>query len=59
MHMAIKLGRGVTYHEGVPPIKSHDPLITWSCKITRQTKPIYFHCHNAYGHKTCYDSDLT
>ena len=24
----------VTYHEGLPPIKSDDPLITWFCKIT-------------------------
>ena len=38
MPIATKLGRVVTYHEGLPPIKSHDPLITWSCKITWQTK---------------------
>ena len=38
MPMATKVGRVVTYHEGLPPIKSHDRLITWSCKITGQTK---------------------
>ena len=40
MLMTTKLGRGVTYHERVPPIKSHDPWITWSCKIMWQTKAI-------------------
>ena len=40
MPMGTKLGRVVTYHEGIPPIKSRDPLITWSCEITRQTKTI-------------------
>ena len=30
-------------------IKSHDPLITWSCEITWKTKPII---HNAYRHQT-------
>ena len=34
MAMAIKLGIVVTYHEGFSPIKSHDPLIMWSCIIT-------------------------
>ena len=28
------------YHEGLPPIKAHDPLIIWSCEITWQTKTI-------------------
>ena len=32
--MATNLGRMVTYLDGILPIKSHDPLITWSCKIT-------------------------
>ena len=40
MPMGTKLDRVVTYHEGIPPIKSRDPLITWSCEITRQTKTI-------------------
>ena len=38
MAMAIKLGIVVTYHEGFPPIKSHDPLIMWSCIVMWQTK---------------------
>ena len=33
-----KLGRLLTYFKGLLSIKSHDPLITWSCEITRQTK---------------------
>ena len=28
--MATKPGKVVTYNEDLPPIKSHDPLITWS-----------------------------
>ena len=35
-----KLGRVVTYHEGLPPIKSHEPLITWLSGITRQLHEI-------------------
>ena len=30
----------ITYHDGLLPIKSHDPLIMWSCEITRQIKII-------------------
>ena len=47
MPMAIKLGRVVTYHEWLPPIKSHDPLMTSSCEIMRQNKNIIYpppHC---------------
>ena len=36
--MATKLGRMVTYLDGLLSIKSHDPLITWFCEITRQTE---------------------
>ena len=38
--MVTKLGRVVTYHKGLPPIKSNDLLIWWSCKITSQTKNV-------------------
>ena len=31
-----------TYLDGLLPIKSHDPLITWSCKITWQIKFFIF-----------------
>ena len=37
--MATKRGRKITYLNGLLPITSHDPLITWSC-ITWQTKTI-------------------
>ena len=33
MSIATKLDRMVTYHEGLPPVKLHNPLIKWSCKI--------------------------
>ena len=36
MSMATKLGPVVTFHDGLQPIKSYDPLITWSFKITCQ-----------------------
>ena len=36
--MATKFGRMVTYPEELLWIKSHDPLIMWSCKIAWQTK---------------------
>ena len=34
MPMACKIGWAVTYDEGLPPIRSHDPLITPSSEIT-------------------------
>ena len=37
--MATKFYKVVTYIEGHLPIKSHDPLITPSCKITDKLKP--------------------
>ena len=37
MPMTTKFGRVLTYHEGLPSIKSHDPLIMWFCEITQQT----------------------
>ena len=38
--MATKLGRMLAYLDGLLPIKSHDPLIKWSCEIPWQTKAI-------------------
>ena len=37
---ATKLGKVVTYHEGLPSIKSHNPFITKSCEVVLQTKSI-------------------
>ena len=34
MPMATKLSKRMIYHEELPPIKSHDLLITWSREIT-------------------------
>ena len=33
MPMANKLSRVVAYHRGLPPIKSSETLIMWSCEI--------------------------
>ena len=38
--IATKLCRMVTYLDGPLPLKSIDHLITWSCKVTWQTKII-------------------
>ena len=38
--MDTRISRVVIYNKGLIPIKSHDPLITWSCEITWQTKII-------------------
>ena len=35
MPMITKIGRMVTCHKGLPPIKSHNTLITWSCDIMK------------------------
>ena len=40
MPMTTKLGRVVTYHETLQPIKSYDPLITWYFEIMWQTKNV-------------------
>ena len=34
MPMTTKLDKIVAYHEGAPPRKPLDPLITWSFEIT-------------------------
>ena len=40
MPLATRLGGIVIYYGGLPPIKSHDRLTTWSYEITSQTKNI-------------------
>ena len=40
MPIATKLGRVFTDNEEFPLVKSHDPLITWSCEVTWQIKDI-------------------
>ena len=45
-------GRIVIFLNGFLPIKSHEPLITWSWEITWQTKNIYPQYNSAYGHQT-------
>ena len=59
MPMATKLCRGVTYHKGGPPIKSHGPWITCFCKIIWQTKTIISPLSQCYGYKAWDVVDLT
>ena len=59
MPMTTKLDRVVSYHQGLPTIKSYDSLITWSWEIMWQTKyKLYLHYHNAYGYQTWQDANL-
>ena len=39
--MDTKCDRVVTYHEGRSPLKSHEPLITWSLTSCEKLKPLY------------------
>ena len=41
MPIATKHGRAVNYHDGLTPIKSHDPLITWFWEITQKIFKYY------------------
>ena len=59
--MTNKLGKMVTYREGLLPIKLRDALITMPCEITWQTKTIISplsHYHSAFSHQTWQDADL-
>ena len=40
VYIVTRLGRMITYLDGLLPIKAHDPLIKWFCKIMRLTKTI-------------------
>lgn len=54
MPMATRLGRVVTYHGWLPPIKLHGPLIRWS--VTN-----WNHCPhycNAFGHQAWQGGDI-
>ena len=52
--MAIKNGKVVTYHDGLPPTNSHESLKRWS----RDKLKTYLHYQNAYGHLTCQGGDI-
>ena len=43
MFLTIKLGRVVTYLEGVLPIKSLDPLITWYWRSNDKSNTFYLY----------------
>ena len=38
--MVAKFGNIMNYFDWVPPIKLLNPLVTWSCKITRKPEPL-------------------
>ena len=40
--VANKHGMMITYLDGLLAIKAHGPVVTWSCKITQQTKTMIF-----------------
>ena len=48
-HIAIKIGKKVTYGEGTQPTKSNDFLTRWSRDIF---KILYLHFLNIYDHQT-------
>ena len=52
--MAIKHGKVVTYHDGLPPTNSNESLKRWS----RDKLKTYLHYQNAYGHLTCQGGDI-
>ena len=56
--MDTKLGRIITYLDGLLSLKSHDPLITWSHEMTGQTKTIIHHNRSPHCHQTWKDGDL-
>ena len=53
-----KLEMVITYNNGLPPIKSHDSLITWSCEITRQIRSLFFHYQSAFDQQNRRDDNL-
>ena len=55
MPMVTKLTKVVAYHGGPPLIKLYDPLITWSCEITWETKTIKSSLQECPGHQICED----
>ena len=54
MSIVAKLGSMVTYHEGLPPVKSHEPLI--KAKSHDKLRPLYF--TSVYGHQNWQGGNL-
>ena len=54
MHIDTKFGRMVIYCESLPPLKPHDPSITWPTRsdMVFWTIYIYLPFDNTYGHYT-------
>lgn len=47
----------LTFRKGYPPIKSHNPVNTWSCEVMCQIKLVNLHYDN-YGPQTCQGGDM-
>ena len=59
MPMAPKLDRMESYHEGVLPVKSYGPLVTWSRARSRdKLKTLYLHYQSAYSQQIWQDVNL-
>ena len=58
MLMDTRLGRGETYHDGFPPIKSHNPLTTRRWRSRDKLNSLYLYYQNTYSHKTGQNDDL-
>ena len=56
--MATKPGKLITNLDGLQPLKSHNPLIIRSCKITWQTKIIISPLPECLDHQTWQDRNL-
>ena len=55
--MATKLGKVITYHEGLQPIKAYDSL-RGLFQSHDKIKTLYLHYQSAYGHQTRKDGNL-
>ena len=56
--MATKLGRMVTYLDGLLLIKACDPISPDLARSNDKLKLLYLQRHSAYGHQTGQDGDL-
>ena len=59
--MSTKHGKVVTYREGLPPLKSHNPLNTWSREVTWEIRNIFaatMHMATTLGRKEAFRQGL-
>ena len=56
--MVTKLGKMVTYLDGLLPTKLQKPLTRGLARSLDKVKPLYLHCHSYYGYQTWQIGDL-